>query len=69
MNDLFEYQTIERLAKQITPRQDNLKIILSQLKGLAQEQDQDSMAQPRFKQELAICQQTYEANNEILPSV
>ncbi|MFZ2958183.1 MAG: amino acid adenylation domain-containing protein [Candidatus Ozemobacteraceae bacterium] len=64
INDLFKYQTIEALAKQIKPCEDNLKIRLSQLKGLEQELSQDIISEPRFAQEFAACRQTYEKNNE-----
>ena len=64
INDLFEYQTIAALAQQITPCQDNLKLRLSQLKGLEESMARDITADPQLATAVAGCRQAYDADNE-----
>ncbi|WP_346355761.1 amino acid adenylation domain-containing protein [Azotosporobacter soli] len=60
INDLFEQQTLEGLAKRMTPREDNLKVRLSQLKELEKDVERDVLE----TSEIAAQKRDYAAKNE-----
>jgi amino acid adenylation domain-containing protein/thioester reductase-like protein len=64
MNDLFEYQTLEALAKQIQPRKDNLKTRLAQLRDSDPERRGDKVVEPQVAAQIAASRQAYSAGNE-----
>jgi amino acid adenylation domain-containing protein/thioester reductase-like protein len=69
INDLFNYPVLRKLAENIKPAEDTLKVRLAEIKQQAAELDKPLSDNPRFKAIYAASMAAYEAENASLRAV